>query len=324
MKCDNFWLGKWVVGLWCAGLIFSAQAADSLHFLVLGDTGNGLEQQKRVAEGLAHYAEQNRATNPVNFVLFVGDNFYEAGVKTVDDPQWQDKFERMYDAKRLPMPFIVTLGNHDWKGELPDVEIDYARAHPETRWQMDAHYFKRELPASGADPKAPPFLDLFIIDTEAWNTHSPHVAKYPDKKLGERQMAWLEQQLKASRARWKIVAAHHPLYSDGGHGHELQIQELRARLGPLFKRWQVDAFLTGHDHDLERIEVPGQPTLFLISGAGSKLRPQSFHDWQPFFASTPGFATLNLSDTQMRGEFLDADGKVLDAWQRPPLSATAR
>ncbi len=324
MKRDNFWLGKWVVGLGCAGLIFSAQAADSLHFLFLGDTGSGLEQQKHVAEGLAHYAEQNRATNPVNFVLFVGDNFYDVGVQTVNDPQWQDKFERMYDAKRLPMPFIVTLGNHDWKGELPDVEIDYARAHPGTRWQMDAHYFKREFPASGADPKAPPLLDLFIIDTEAWNTRSSHVAKYPDKKLGERQMAWLEQQLKASRARWKIVAGHHPLYSDGGHGHESQIQELRARLGPLFKRWQVDAFLTGHDHDLERIEVPGQPTLFLISGAGSKLRPQLYHDWRPFFASTPGFATLTLSDTKMTGKFLNADGKVLDAWERPPLSATTR
>ncbi|MDB6066522.1 MAG: Acid phosphatase [Pedosphaera sp.] len=310
--------------LLCAGWVLTAAGADSLHFLVVGDTGSGLEPQKHVAEAMARHAAQNSGTNAVNFVLMVGDNFYDNGVISVDDPQWQDKFEVMYDAKRLSMPFFAVLGNHDWKNEHPDVQIEYARAHPGTRWQMDGHWFKREFPSDSADTNAPPFADIFLIDTEAFNTTNSHVAHYPDKKLGEEEMAWLEKQLQESRARWKIVVAHHPLYSDGEHGHDKQVLELRARLEPLFKQWKVDAFITGHDHDLQRIEVPGTPTLFLISGSGSKLRTGFTKEWQPFHAAVPGFAAIKLSGTEMRGEFLDADGKVLDAWHRPPLSAAGK
>src|ERR1041385_5573101 len=82
-----------------------ARAAETFQFLAIGDAGSGTQIQKDVAEAMALYAEQ--------------------------------KFEKMYDRERLPMPFIATLGNHDWRGNMPDIEIEYTRAHPETRWQMD-------------------------------------------------------------------------------------------------------------------------------------------------------------------------------------------
>ena len=302
----------------------NARAGDSVHFLVVGDTGSGAKQQKQVAEAMAKYAAKHQKSNPVDFVLMVGDNFYEDGVKTVDDAQWRDKFENMYDSNRLAVPFLVVLGNHDWRLSQPDVQIDYNHAHPGTRWQMDAHYYKRQFWLTGADTNTPPFAEFFLIDTEAWEAGRPYVDKYPDKKLGEKQMAWLEEQLKDSHAQWKIVAAHHPLYSNGEHGHDQQVKDLRARLEPLFKHWKVDAFITGHDHDLQRIEVPGEPTLFLISGAGGKLRPKFFSDWKPFHASKPGFAAIELTPREMRGEFLDMNDKKLDEWHRPPLSAAKK
>src|SRR5581483_1530885 len=249
MKKWNSLVGRCALVFFCASLGLEVGAADSLHFLAVGDTGSGLQQQKQVAEAMAGHAAKCQATNPVSFVLLVGDNFYNNGVTSAEDPQWQDKFERMYDATRLPAPFFAVLGNHDWRNDLPDVEINYARTHPGTRWQMDGHYYKREFPAVDGGANTPPLAAFFLIDTEAWNQTSPHVIKYPDKHLGDKQMAWLEQQLKESRARWKIVVAHHPLYSNGTHGHDKQVLELRARLGPLFKRWKVDAFITGHDHD---------------------------------------------------------------------------
>lgn len=305
-----------VAGLWAV----TAAAGESLHFLVTGDTGSGAKQQQEVAEAMARYAAGHQNLDPVNFVMLVGDNFYDDGVKTVDDPQWRDKFENMYDSNRLGVPFFVVLGNHDWRMTLPDVEIEYPRTHPGTRWHMDGHYYKHEFRLPGADTNAPPFAEFFFIDTEAWDTGTGYVKKYADKTLGERQMAWLEEQLKNSRARWKIVAAHHPLYSNGEHGHDQQVKDLRTRLEPVFKKFRVDAFITGHDHDLQRIEVPGEPTLFIISGAGSKLRKQYFTDWKPFHASKPGFAAIELTEHEMHGEFLDMNGKKLDEWRRRPLS----
>lgn len=315
---------KWqaTVGLLCAFLTSSLFAADSLHFVALGDTGSGGPDQKKVAEAIAKYAETNKGSNAVDFVLLLGDNFYSDGVKTVDDPQWQDKFEKMYDAKRLPMPFYVVLGNHDWRNDAPDAELEYSKVHPDSRWKMDGHFFKRQFPSKPDNTNTAPLVDFFFIDTEAWNTKSPHISAYPDKHLGDKQMAWLENELKASRAKWKIAVAHHPLYSNGEHGHDAQVLELRKRLEPLFKRYGVNAFITGHDHDLERIEVPGHPTLFLISGAGSKLRKQTYDEWKPFYASQLGFLAVELDEKEMRGEFQNVDNQVIDVWKRISTAAS--
>lgn len=82
------------------------------------------------------FADAHRATNPLRFVLNIGDSFYEVGVKDVHDPQWQTKFEQMYSKKSLNVPFLSVLGNHDWIFD-PTAQIAYAQAHPGTRWQMD-------------------------------------------------------------------------------------------------------------------------------------------------------------------------------------------
>lgn len=316
MKKPETLVWRCAMALWLSTWILPLNAAESLHFLVVGDTGSGLKEQKEVAEAMAGYAVGHQNSNAVSFVIMTGDNFYDKGVMSADDPQWQQKFEEMYDPKRLPMPFFVVLGNHDWRYDHPDAEIDYARAHAGTRWQMDGHWYKRQFPGAGGVPLA----EFFFVDTLLWDDKDPNVAKVAAQHLGEKQMAWLDEELKLSKARWKFVVAHHPIYSDGGHGHEVLTMKLRERLSPLFKQRGVDAYLTGHDHDLQRAEVPGHPTLFLTSGAGSKLRPRSYEDWKPFFSSTLGFAAIQLSVTEMHGEFIDTTGKRLDVWHRAPIA----
>ncbi len=299
----------------CAALFWArcktgqAQPADKpLHFLVLGDWGSGRPQQKGIADAMARYAQTHASTDPVQWVTLVGDNFYETGVSGVDDPQWKLKFEDVYDAKRLAVPFIAALGNHDW-GQNPAAEIAYAGAHPGTRWQMDGFYFKRTY---GQNPAAP-LADFFYIDTDLWNYHLD--------RLADAQMAWLEDGLKNSRARWQIVVGHHPLYSNGEHGHDKEILELREKLAPLFKQYGVDAYLCGHEHDLERNQVAGEPTLFLVSGAGGKLRPKSFDDFGPFYASSGGFAQITITPDALSGAFLDAKLQTLDSWKIQPVPA---
>ena len=299
-----------------------ASAHPGLHFIAVGDTGSAAEQQRLVAEALARTAQASASNNPVQFMLFLGDNFYEEGVNSVEDPQWQDKLEKIYDPVRLPMPFYAVLGNHDWLRGKQDVEIDYSKAHPESRWKMEAHYYKRQFFAEGVDHSTgAPLLEVFAIDTQAWSKTTLHVAMYKNRHLGDEQLAWLEKELMSSKARWKMVCAHHPIYTNGAHGHDAQLSSLREILDPVFKKAKVDCFIAGHDHDLERIEIAGSPTLFLISGAGGKLRPKGFSDYPSFFADKPGFLSVNLTDTEMKGEFLDAGLNVLDSFVRKPNSA---
>src|SRR5665213_3599687 len=64
-----------------------------LNFLVFGDWGRkGESDQMEVA------AQTTKAAQDISakFIISVGDNFYENGVISVDDPQWQASFENVY------------------------------------------------------------------------------------------------------------------------------------------------------------------------------------------------------------------------------------
>ena len=64
----------------------------TVNFLVLSDWGRcGDAIQRAVADGMATVA----ATDAPEFVIACGDNFYEAGVESVDDPHWQASFENV-------------------------------------------------------------------------------------------------------------------------------------------------------------------------------------------------------------------------------------
>ena len=84
------------------------------------------------------------------------------------------------------------------------------------------------------------------------------------------QVQWLETQLQASGAAWRIAFFHQPLYSSGerqGSG-----ARLRSMLEPLFVRHNVSVALTGRDHFYERVN-PQQGIVYFVVGSGGQLRP---------------------------------------------------
>ena len=61
----------------------------------------------------------SRLINP-EFVLALGDNFYDWGVENVDDKMFKRTFERVYTSKELQCPWYPTAGNHDYKARKGD------------------------------------------------------------------------------------------------------------------------------------------------------------------------------------------------------------
>jgi hypothetical protein len=84
------------------------KADPTLRFVAMGDTGKGNQGQKDVGAAIAAHC----AARGCDFVQLLGDNIYDSGVTSVDDPQWQTKFEEPY--KLVTQPFYVVLGNHDF------------------------------------------------------------------------------------------------------------------------------------------------------------------------------------------------------------------
>jgi 3',5'-cyclic AMP phosphodiesterase CpdA len=83
---------------------------DSIRFAVIGDNGNGGQEQLDVAGQMEKY----RQTFPFDFVLMLGDNLY--GGNSPRD--YAKKFERPYKTLLdAGVKFYASLGNHDNSNE---------------------------------------------------------------------------------------------------------------------------------------------------------------------------------------------------------------
>jgi acid phosphatase len=288
------------VGSLLPSALFAADAkAGGLNFLLVGDWGrNGEPDQMAVARQMGIFAGQLNAS----FMISVGDNFYEDGVKSVNDPQWQSSFEKVYTAPSLQVPWWSILGNHDYHGNC-DAQIEYSKISP--RWKMPARYFTRtqKIDAQTA-------VDFFHLDTTPMAKLDDDEAVFHNKLAAEdvpKQVAWLDAALAASAAPWKIVIAHHPVYSGGQHGDTPYIVE---HILPLLEKYGVQAYFNGHDHDLQHLQ--SGKINFFCTGGGSKPRaslkklPQT-----KFGLGCSGFITAALTQEALEVRMVDDKGGVL-------------
>lgn len=238
-----------------------------------------------------------------DFGALLGDNIYPSGATLGADGK--DDAMRFRDMFTIPFGELVsdpatyltyvTLGNHDWETsrEAGFLQIEFLENEP--GFYMDGPYYTVKPPAGNGD------IELFVIDTSMILASVPvfadslnddgsevttsevepvdyHVEPLTD---AERAMpAWLEKSLRESTARWKLVVAHHPIWSSSGSKFE-QARVLRQLLLPAMCRY-ADAYLVGHDHTLEihtdsceaALGSPtAQPLVQVVSGAAAKQRP---------------------------------------------------
>ncbi len=225
--------------------------ANSLSFLMLGDYGEGNADQKSVAALLEKVCQ---LANP-SAIFGLGDNIYPKGVRSADDSQWKAKFEDIYSAAcTKSKPWIAVLGNHDYVGN-PGGEVDYARKNKQ--WVMPARTYVVHYG---------PLLDIFAADS---NVESKCAA--PDCGFGE-----LQKQATVSSAAWKIVLAHHPLFSVGEHKEPPN--GLAEKLIPLYCAAKMDFFFVGHDHNLQHnqgkfLNSSCEINEFVVGGGGAQLYP---------------------------------------------------
>jgi hypothetical protein len=124
----------------------------------------------------------------------------------------------------------------------------------------------------------------------------------------------LEDTLKSSKERWKIVYFHHPLYSSGGrHGSDLKLRET---LEPLFIKYAVNVVFTGHDHIYERIK-PQHGITYFVTGSGGQLRRGGSIDNLPFSAkivdTTLVFLAVEIFENEMAFNAISRTGQVVDS-----------
>jgi hypothetical protein len=270
--------------------------AGAVSFLAMGDWGMGNDGQRRVAETLAAYAQK---VGNVQAVVLAGDNFYMK-VADVKDPVWKHIFEDMYDIKRLNVPFFACLGNHDYLDNKAQVELDYAKFNPGSRWKMPARWYRVDIPSDK------PVVTLLMLESTKDKMSAADWAA---------QMAWMDEQLsKVPAGVWTVAAAHHPLFSNGGHGDNGVMQ---TNWGPIFLKRHLDFYLCGHDHDLQHLEIPGQTESFVLVGGGGAGTRQMVKDTRgPFSKSINGFGHFQFTPEKATVRYISAAGETVHVFER--------
>ncbi|GAB1431137.1 metallophosphoesterase [Ignavibacteria bacterium] len=255
-----------------------------IRFFIIGDWGTGGKLQREAASGMARKAT---AIQP-QFILSTGDNIYPKGVDSPDDAQWKTKFENIYVAEQLQIPWYAVLGNHDYRSN-PDAQIEYGKINQ--RWNMPARYYsfgKKEQDCS---------VEFFAIDTQQILLGK-----------GSEQLKWLEKKLAASKADWKIGFGHIMIRSHGYYGDQ---PFMLKTVKPLFDKYKADAYFCGHDHDLQCIKHPDDNFYQIISGAGGGTRVSTPGKYSLFASGNGGFVYCAATKNSLTVEFLDRNGNLL-------------
>ncbi len=280
----------------------------ALNFLVIGDWGRcGEYYQKEVAEQMSYCSVSGDAS----FIISTGDNFYPGGVSSIDDPLWEKSFESVYKQFSLQKDWYVVLGNHDYK-KNPQAEIDYSKKS--SRWIMPSRYYSMKVPINADTTKKALFV---FLDT------NPFIEKYYNESDYSKnvrlqdsaaQRKWLINILsdKDSNVVWKFVVGHHPLYTSGKRVKSSETFQFRKLMENTFKKYKVDAYICGHEHQLEYIKPTGC-THYFISGAGSEAREVKGELAESKFkASDHGFMLFSVTGDKMKVNTINWEGKIIN------------
>lgn len=161
--------------------------------------------------------------------------------------------------------------------------------------------------------------------------YTPHGDALPgpaDQDFADNQWAWIENELEsASDADYLIVAGHYPVYSICEHG---PTKILVSRLKPLLDKYHATAYINGHDHCQEHIEVDGVAYHTIGSAHGND--PSTAHesaipkDSLKFHIGEGdgqgGFGLISVSSTGLTVQHIAGNGTTV--YTAPPLSPRSK
>lgn len=208
----------------------------ALTFVVVGDTRSGDSPVYKIGEQILRLHQQS----PIDGIIMVGDNLKPQ--HSFHRDVLQNFVKPFRNVIRAGIPFFACLGNHDEK--YAEDEIQFPLFNMKGRRYYSQTFGNNEV-------------EFFFLDTNTL-------------KNDEEQLQWLKRSLNNSKAQWKIVVMHVPMYASSvSHGSSPELIKL---LEPIFLEGNdVDLVLSGHNHFYERLyTIKG--ILYITVGGSGKLK----------------------------------------------------
>jgi len=262
------------------------ERAGRFSFVYLGDIQdsiNGLSRE--VFPSIAQRCPE------ADFWLFGGDV-----IERYLEMYWAEWFTAM-DTIARQTPILAVSGNHEqYKGYPKRIDPRFT-AH---------HYY----PTNGIDGTSRygnyrVYGDALIVSLTTY--------ELPTIDVVYRQYYWLKDLLKNSDSKWKIVVMHHPVYSPRAGRFNVFSRLL---FNPLFKRYNVDLVLQGHDHAYARRgKKDGGNTiapLYIVSSCSpKKYAPAPNGDFDRMAAGVNFYQRINVAGDTLALAAYEADTHLL-------------
>ena len=254
-----------------------------LSFLYVGDVQDSVGGQANV------YLREAVRRHPQTELLVCGGDFTERPT----DRYWAEGF-RSIDSLAQHMPFLCVTGNHDY---LKGVIVKLERRFP----LILSYFLDSKINDNMVYTVCDGPVQFFLLDT---NREFFYLKTQRD---------WLEQELSASTARWKIVVLHHPLFSVRGKNNLIQ----RWMFNDLIEEYGVDLVLQGHEHAYARMTRhtdDGQPVtpVYTVSHCSPKnyrIKPDDRFD---IITNTSRYyQTIDISGDTLTMKAYDVSGHTL-------------
>jgi len=252
-------------------------AGRSARFAVIGDTGTGDKAQLAVARQMA----ANHEKRPFEFVLMLGDNIYETGREKYIKSHFEEPYRPLLEAG---VKFHAVLGNHDIiKG------LDFQTNYP--NFNMGGRRYYNFVKGDG-------LIEFFALDSN---------------EMTDEQLAWLEESLSRSTARWKVAYCHHSIYSSA-RMHKPYLK-LRNQLEPLYVKYGVNVVFSGHSHCYERVK-PQKGVHYFVEGASGEIKRRTLDRKNPLFDAGEdminSFLMVEVDENEFKVEARGYDDRIID------------
>lgn len=306
-------------------------------FYLIGDAGNAGDTITNAT--LSNLEKRVQKSDKNSTLIFLGDNIYPVGMPTnKKNPEYEPARKKLESQLKITQNFkgktIFIPGNHDWYSGLSGLQ---AEAKTVTTYLNDEAYLPKNQCAIEA-VKINKNLVLITIDSqwflENWE-NSPKINSDCEIKTREEFFEELENILNKNQDNIKIIALHHPLFSNGTHGGQFSLakqlfplesniplpligsilnlirktsgispqdlqnklyQTYRKRIITLLQGQDNVVVVSGHDHNLQYIEK--NDIIQVISGAGSKSEAARAIGTNDFSYGGNGYVQITVDKDQ--------------------------
>lgn len=306
-KVDNQELGR------NAFTITRQRKLESTSLLVISDNQNGPDEFKKVLNGIKNY--YNRSKGP-NALLHVGDSEQNVDELSEWHNQFFDPMKKYAPGMLQTLPLIFVPGNYDHDKDRTVNNFNYYTDMYHGLNNTNA--LSKDIVVSGKYHRFYHSVTMgcarmIVLDAEC---PSPE------------QSEFLKQELQSDafqNARFRIIAVHIAPYIEfwdpdawnrGGQKH--WGEQVRLEYDPLFRKYNVDLVISGHQHNYQRstIAIDGNSniTYAIVGGAGGTLglvRVEDYHMYNVTYLNHH-FVTLDIDQQRLEWKAWSPENKLID------------